>query len=153
MSKNNFTQRVDMKTSAPNLFRKMQEMSRPTDDIELDAVIRELIKVLASQMNRRAYCLSMHVESARKVGISDDRLHLLNAWRDAPCFTESERVALELTEAVTEISRQGVPESLYDRVRQHFSGEQYVALLATINAINAWNRFMIGLAYTPSLDS
>ena len=142
-----------MKTSAPNLFRKMQEMSRPTDDIELDAVIRELIKVLASQMNRCAYCLSMHVESARKVGISDDRLHLLNAWRDAPCFTESERVALELTEAVTEISRQGVPESLYDRVRQHFSGEQYVALLATINAINAWNRFMIGLAYTPSLDS
>lgn len=153
MLKDTNTPRVDMKTVAPELYRKMQEMSKPTDGIELDTVLRELIKVRVSQLNRCAYCLSMHVGAARKLGISDDHLHLLNAWRDASCFTEPERIALELAEAVTDISTQGVPASLYDRVRQHFSEEQYVALLATINTINAWNRFMIGLGYTPSVHS
>jgi len=141
--------RVNMKAATPQLFAMMQEISKPTDGIELDPALRELVKVRASQINGCAYCLDLHVHIAREKGISDDRLHLLNAWRDAPGFSDAERVALELTEAVTHIARAGVPEELYRRVREHYSAEEYVGLLAAINMINAWNRFMIALEVPP----
>ncbi|MEO7902577.1 MAG: carboxymuconolactone decarboxylase family protein, partial [Capsulimonas sp.] len=113
--------------------------------------LRELLKVRASQINGCAYCLDMHVQEARRHGVTDDRLHLVAVWREAPCFHEAERVALELTEAVTRIGEGGVSDVLYERVRAQFTERQYVGLLTTITVINSWNRLMVGVGAIPTM--
>lgn len=86
----------------------------------------------------------MHTKDARAAGESEERIYLLDAWREAPFYSDAERAALELTEAVTLIAERGVPEDLYRRVRRHFDEKQYVDLLLAIVAINGWNRLNIG---------
>ena len=149
MENDTHTPRLSMQTAAPQVYAGMVGLQKATQESDLDAGLRELIKVRASQINGCAFCLDLHVHEARKIGISDDRLHLLNAWRDAPGFSEPERAALELTEAVTRIAEGGVPDALYEQVRRHYSQEQYAGLLAAITVINAWNRFMIGFGAVP----
>ncbi len=85
----------------------------------------------------------MHTIDAREAGEKEHRIYLLSAWREAPYYTDAERAALELTEAVTNISQRGVPDDVYQRVRQHYDESQYVALVMAINAINCWNRLNI----------
>ncbi len=85
----------------------------------------------------------MHTIDAREAGEKEHRIYLLSAWREAPYYTDAERAALELTEAVTMISERGVPDDVYERVREHFNEEQFVALLMAINTINCWNRIQI----------
>lgn len=140
---------MDMRIVAPKIYAAMLGFSGSMSGSELSESLRELIEVRASQINGCPFCLDMHVRKARGLGISDDHLHQLNAWRDARCFSEEERAALELTEAVTRISEHGVSDELYERTRKHYTEAQYIGLLATINAINAWNRFMIGIDQAP----
>lgn len=85
----------------------------------------------------------MHTKDARAAGETEERIYLLSAWREAPFYSEAERVVLELTEVVTLISHHGVPDEVYERVREHFNEAQYVALITAINAINCWNRLNI----------
>lgn len=85
----------------------------------------------------------MHTKDARAADETEERIYLLSAWREAPFYSDAERVALELTEAVTLIAERGVPDDLYQRVRQHYDEGQFVALLMTINAINCYNRLNI----------
>jgi alkylhydroperoxidase family enzyme len=90
----------------------------------------------------------MHTKDARAAGETEERIYLLNAWREAPFYTDAERAALELTEAVTLISQQGVPDDLYERVRAQYSEADYVALIMAINTINCWNRLSISAGNT-----
>ncbi|WP_163853993.1 carboxymuconolactone decarboxylase family protein [Paenibacillus elgii] len=115
----------------------------------LDHTLYELIKIRASQINGCAFCLDMHTEALLKVSGNERRIHLISVWRESPFFTEAERVALELTEAVTLISDGGVPQSLYERVREHFDEKQYVALIMAIVTINGWNRLAISTGMFP----
>ncbi|WP_036746637.1 carboxymuconolactone decarboxylase family protein [Paenibacillus sp. UNC451MF] len=115
----------------------------------LDHNLLELIKIRASQINGCAYCLDMHTKDARAMGETDQRLYMLNAWREAPFYTEAERAAIALTEAVTKISDAGVPQELYDQVRKHFDESQFVNLIMAINAINCWNRMAISTGMVP----
>lgn len=97
----------------------------------------------------------MHTKDARAASETEERIYLLNAWREAPFYTEEERLALELTEAVTLISQAGVSDELYQRVRARFDEQQYVALVMAINTINCWNRLNIAVGnvagrYRPS---
>jgi alkylhydroperoxidase family enzyme len=85
----------------------------------------------------------MHTKDARVAGESEERIYLLSAWREAPFYSDSERMALELTEAVTLIAEHGVSDDLYQRVRQHYDEAQFVALIMAINAINCYNRLNI----------
>jgi alkylhydroperoxidase family enzyme len=85
----------------------------------------------------------MHTKDARAASESEERIFLLDAWREAPFYTEAERVALELTEAVTLISKDGVPAEMYERAVKVFGEQQFVALVMTIITINAWNRINI----------
>lgn len=85
----------------------------------------------------------MHTKDARAASESEERIYLLDAWREAPFYTDAERAALELTEALTLVSLDGVPDDLYERVRQQFDDGQYVSLVMAINTINCWNRLNI----------
>jgi AhpD family alkylhydroperoxidase len=116
----------------------------------LDPQLRELIKIRASQLNGCAYCLKMHTDDARALGVDDARMHVLAGWREAPkIFDERERVALDLTEAVT-LMRE--PAQSYARARELFGDEDAEALLWHVVAINAWNRFAVPRHTEPEFE-
>jgi AhpD family alkylhydroperoxidase len=109
-----------------------------------DEKLLALVKMRASQINGCAYCLHMHSEEARKLGESDERLLLLNAWHESALYNERERAALAWTEALTKIAETHAPDDVYDAVRGVFSDDELIALSIAIAMINAWNRLSIG---------
>ncbi|MDU0205948.1 MULTISPECIES: carboxymuconolactone decarboxylase family protein [Paenibacillus] len=141
--------RLDYTKVQPESLQTLLKLEGYVKKSGLDSKLVELIKIRASQINGCAYCLDMHTKDARAMGETEQRIYLLNAWREAPFYTPSERAALALTEAVTRISNAGVPDDLYDQVRRHFDEEQYVDLIMAINAINSWNRMAISTGMVP----
>ncbi|KRF43718.1 carboxymuconolactone decarboxylase family protein [Paenibacillus sp. Soil787] len=115
----------------------------------LDAKLYELIKIRASQINGCAYCIDMHTRDLRNMGETEQRINLLTAWREAPFYSDKERALLELTETVTRISENGVPQAVYEKVREHFDEKEFVTLIMAINTINAWNRIAISTGMFP----
>ena len=110
----------------------------------LDPSLIELVKIRASQINGCAYCIHMHTKDARAKGEIEERLYLLNAWRESPLYTERERAALAWTEALTLIAETHAPDDVYEELRKHFSETETTNLTALIGVINAWNRIAIG---------
>ena len=116
----------------------------------LDPVVGELVKIRASQINKCAFCLDMHVRDARKAGESDERIFLLDAWEETDgIYTDKERAALALTEAVTVLTDGFVPDAVYARAAEHFDEVELPRLVGAIVAINAWNRFNVTFRTPP----
>ena len=107
----------------------------------------ELVKFRASQINRCAYCLDVHSKDARKAGETEQRLYLLNAWRESPLFSPAERAALAWTEALTHLAATGAGDADYEALRPHFSDKEIVDLTYLIGMINFWNRLAVGMRY------
>ncbi|MEV0109442.1 carboxymuconolactone decarboxylase family protein [Nocardia sp. NPDC050799] len=105
----------------------------------------ELIRIRASQINGCSVCTDMHSHHAQKVGERDERLWSVATWRDTPFFTDTERAALALTEAVTRITdnSDGVPDEVWERATAHFADEELAALVTAIASVNAWNRINV----------
>ncbi|MGW6480669.1 carboxymuconolactone decarboxylase family protein [Streptomyces sp. NPDC055059] len=116
-----------------------------------DPVLAELVMIQASQINACAFCLDMHVDLAvEKNGESAKRIALLNAWAEAPeQFTERERAALALTEAVTVLTDGFVPDETYEKAAKHFGEDELAHLLGVITVINSWNRLMVSRRIVP----
>ena len=93
----------------------------------------------------------MHTRDARKLGESDERMHLLNAWREAPIYTAREQAALAWTEAITRIADGHVPDEIYEQVKRQFSEKEIIDLTAAAVAINSWNRIAIAFRSTPQV--
>ncbi|MDF2681277.1 MAG: carboxymuconolactone decarboxylase family protein [Brevibacillus sp.] len=140
--------RMNYRSANPGALNAMLQLEKYVQESGLDKSLMELIKIRASQINGCAFCLDMHTKDARKLGETEQRIYLLNAWREAGFYTEAERAALALTEAVTLISTGGVSDEVYGKVREHFDEKQYVALIMAINAINSWNRIAISTGMT-----
>ncbi|HEV2701657.1 MAG TPA: carboxymuconolactone decarboxylase family protein [Steroidobacteraceae bacterium] len=109
----------------------------------LGSRLLQLVKMRASQINGCAYCLDMHSKDARADGESEQRLYMLDGWRETPLFDERERAALEWTEAVTRVAESHVPDQVYEAVRVHFSDQELVDLTLAIGNINTWNRLNV----------
>ncbi|MFF4017609.1 carboxymuconolactone decarboxylase family protein [Streptomyces sp. NPDC001843] len=115
-----------------------------------DPVLAELVMIRASQLNHCAFCLDMHLQVARKNGESEDRIQLLNAWEEAEdLYSERERAALALTEAVTVLTEGFVPDEVYEGAAKHFDEAELAHLIALITAINGWNRLMVSRRVPP----
>ena len=115
----------------------------------LDGRLRELVKLRASQLNGCAYCIDMHHKDARASGETEERLYLLPAWRETTVYTDDERAALALTEAITLIADGHVPAAVEAEARARFDPESYAALVFVIATINVWNRLCI-TAHSPA---
>ncbi|ALC83958.1 MULTISPECIES: carboxymuconolactone decarboxylase family protein [Bacillus] len=142
-------QRINHMQVNPEAIKLMLQLEEYKNTTGFDKKLIELIKIRTSQINGCAYCLDMHTKDARAIGETEQRIYCLNAWRESPFYSESERAALELTEAVTNISVNGVPDELYERVREHFDEKQYVDLVFLIMTINGWNRLSISVNNIP----
>jgi AhpD family alkylhydroperoxidase len=122
--------------------RAMDALQRAIDGAGIDPALAELIRLRASQVNGCGYCIDMHAKDARARGETEQRIYGLSAWREAPYYTDRERAALALAEAITLIP-DGVSDEVYDEAARHFEPRELAALVWAIAIINAWNRVAI----------
>jgi AhpD family alkylhydroperoxidase len=128
---------------APDAVKPLFAMEESVQASGLERSLIELVKIRASQINGCAYCIHMHTADARAHGESEQRIYLLDAWRESPLYSERERAALAWTEAVTLVSQTHVPDDVYDLLKASFSEEEVVKLTMLVATINAWNRIAI----------
>lgn len=144
------SQRLNYAKASPEGFKAMRQLQEHVDTCGLEHPLLELVKMRTSQLNGCAYCLDMHSKDARAAGETEQRLYLLNAWRESPFYSERERAALAWTEALTRISKtKDVPDAMYDEVRKQFTDKELVDLSLAIIAINGWNRLAIPFRSEP----
>ena len=137
------TPRLNPYKAAPEAMKAMVALENYVQESGLDHSLIDLVMTRASQINGCAYCVHMHTREARARGETEERLYLLDAWRNSPLYSERERAALAWTEAVTLVSETHVPDTVYDQARQHFSETELVNLTLCVATINAWNRIAI----------
>jgi AhpD family alkylhydroperoxidase len=135
--------RMDFRKASPEGDKAMRALHRFVHDCGLEQSLLELVKLRASQLNGCAHCIDMHTKEARADGESEQRLHLLHAWREAPFYSERERAALAWAEAVTLLPGREVPDSIYEAARIQFSETELVNLTLALVAINGANRLNI----------
>jgi AhpD family alkylhydroperoxidase len=141
--------RMNYYQAAPDTLKALMALEAQIRGSGLEQSLIELVKTRASQINGCAFCINMHTQDARKHGETEQRLYLLNAWQEAPAYSERERAALAWTEAVTLIADTHAPDDLYADVRKHFSEAETVNLTMLIATINAWNRLAISFRAVP----
>lgn len=126
----------------PEALKAMMALKASVDASGLPATIVHFVELRASQINGCSFCVDMHWREAKKAGESDERLFAIAAWREAPYFTEAERAALALTEAVTRIADRGdaVPDEVWNEARRHYDDKALAGLTLAIATINVWNR-------------
>ncbi len=145
------TPRLNPMTTAPKLMQAMLELEGKVSGSGLEKSLMGLVKVRASQINGCAFCIHMHSRDAREHGESEERIYLLNAWREAPCFSERERAALIWTEALTLLSETHAPDADYEAMKAQFTEEEQVKLTLLIATINSWNRIVVGFRTVPAV--
>src|SRR3984885_7548594 len=137
------TAKLNPLTAAPSLMKEWHRTSTLIAS-SLEPGLSELVKIRASQINGCANCLNMHTVFARENGETEQRIYLLSAWREAPCYTDRERAALGWTEALTRLSESHQQERAYEALKAQFNEEERVKLTLVINVINGWNRIAVG---------
>ncbi len=144
--------RLDWLKASPQVAHALFAMQKVVNESGLEHPLLELVKMRASQVNGCAYCLDMHAKDARAAGETEQRLYLLDAWREAEhLYSERERAALAWTEALTLIAEGHAPDEDYELARSQFSDAELAHLTLAIIAINGWNRLNIGFR-TPAGD-
>jgi len=148
--------RIDFTRISPQSLRPLLALGTQVEASGLERPLLELVKMRASQINGCAYCLDMHSKDARTQGESEQRLYLLDAWRDTALYTDRERAALAWTEAVTRVTDGHVPDDVYAEASSHFTEQELVALTFAVIAINSFNRVNIafrmeGGSYQPGM--
>src|SRR5688572_1638498 len=144
--------RLNWIQASPKDFQALSALNEHVNDASLEHPLLELVKMRASQINGCAFCIDMHTKDARAAGETEQRLYLLDAWREAAhLYSERERAALLWTEALTLINKDHCPDDVYEAARAHFSEAELVKLTLAIVAINGWNRLNIAFR-TPAGD-
>lgn len=143
------SQRLNYYSASPDLAKKLFELSTATKHSSLGNTLLDLVNIRASQLNGCAFCVDMHTKEAKIHGERELRIYHLPIWRESTLFSETERAALEWTEAVTKLTEQGVADEAYDRVRAELSETQISELTFAIGVINTWNRLNIACKTVP----
>lgn len=141
--------RLDPRKVAPEAMKAMSGLHAYVAKCGLDHGLLELVKLRASQINGCAWCMDMHSKELRAAGETEQRLYLLEAWRECPFYTERERAALAWTEALTLLTEDHVPDEVFALARSQFSEEELVKLTLAIVAINGANRINVAFRTVP----
>ena len=148
--------RLDVDAAIPSFNKAMAHLdttaTRELDRVGFPRGLRDLVRLLASQINGCAYCVDMHSKDAATNGEPAQRINAVAIWNESPFFTERERAALRFAEVVTRLPETHVPTEEYDAVAAHWSPDEVGALLALIVTINAWNGLAVATrAWEPEL--
>jgi AhpD family alkylhydroperoxidase len=141
--------RLEYAKASPAGYRAFLALNKFVNECGLEKALLELVKIRASQLNGCAFCIDMHTIDARAAGESEQRIYLLDAWREARFYSDRERAALAWTETVTRVGEAGVPDQAYEETRRHFSEEEIVNLTWAVVTINGWNRLAIAFRAQP----
>jgi AhpD family alkylhydroperoxidase len=141
--------RLDYRKASPEGVKAMGELHAFLHKCGLERSLLELVKLRASQINGCAHCIDMHTKELRADGESEQRLYLLNAWREAPIYTDRERAALAWTEALTLVTHGHVPDDVYEQAREQFDEQELANLTLAVVAINGANRINIAFRTVP----
>jgi len=135
--------RLNAPQASPDALKAMLGLETYLAKSSIEHPLLVLVKMRASQVNGCAYCLDMHSKDARAEGETEQRLYLLDAWRETDFYTPRERAALAWTEALTLIADTHAPDDVFEEVRAQFSDREIADLTLAIAAINGWNRLSI----------
>jgi AhpD family alkylhydroperoxidase len=135
----------------PEGYEAMLALNNVVHQGPIDPFLAELMKIRASQINACAYCIDMHTKDARAMGETDERMHLVAAWRESSAFTYRERVALALTEAITLVGEGHVPDDVWHAAEAEFAPDELMCLVWMCVVINAWNRMAITVRSQPGV--
>jgi len=141
--------RMDFRKASPQGAKAMAELHAFVHRCGLESSLLELVKLRASQINGCAHCIDMHTKELRAGGESEQRLYLLDAWRESPFYSERERAALAWTEALTLVTDGHVPDEVYEEARAQFNEEELVNLSLAVVAINGANRLNVAFRTVP----
>lgn len=144
--------RINPYSAAPHMLKIWMTLSNQVAAGGIEKPLLELVKIRASQINGCANCLNMHSYEARQAGETEQRIAVLAAWHDAPCYTDRERAALAWTEHMTLVADRRAPDHVYRALASEFSEEEQVSLTMAIIVINGWNRLAVGFdLFAPEL--
>ena len=139
------TEQLNLMAAAPTILHNWQRAATAlAKDCSFGRGLAELVFLRASQINGCANCINLHATEAREAGETEQRIYLLAAWRDAPCYDDRERAALEWTEVMTRLSDRPMIDRALEGLRSQFSDEECVKLTILINIITGWNRIAVG---------
>ena len=144
-------QRIDLQEKGQKVFKAMYGLRKYLAESPIEETLLDLIYFRVSQINGCAFCLDMHAKDLRAAGEAEQRLYGLDAWREAPYYSERERAALAWAEAVTLIADTRVPDEVYEEVKLQFTEEELLDLTVAVNTINSYNRINIAFR-TPAGD-
>jgi AhpD family alkylhydroperoxidase len=138
-------------SSAPagDAIKPLFALGKYLQTTSIERPLIELVLMRASQLNGCAYCLDMHSKDARAAGETEQRLYVLQAWREAPFYSDRERAALAWCEAVTRLDAHGVSDEVFEMARAQFSEKELGDLNMAVILINAWNRIAIPFQSVP----
>lgn len=142
--------RININEIEPQAIKAMYALEGYLATTQLSNAHRELIKIRASQINGCAFCIDMHTKDALKFGETNQRIFLLNAWRETNLFTEEEKMILAITEEITLIHNQGLSTETYQKAKQFFDKNTIAQLIMAVVTINAWNRIAISTQLEPA---
>jgi AhpD family alkylhydroperoxidase len=135
--------RINIKELEPNAYKAMSGLEQYIRSSRLPPLLREMIKIRASQINGCAYCIDMHTQEALKLGEKQRRIFALSAWKESPLFTEEERAVLQLTEEVTFISKDALSDETYSKVLKFYGENELAQIIMQVIIINMWNRMAV----------
>ncbi len=142
--------RISIAKLEPVAYKAMMGLESYLAQISISKTLKELIKIRASQINGCAFCINMHTKDALKLGETDQRIFLLNAWREVNnLYTEEEKIVLAITEEITLISKSGLSKETYDSALKVFNENQLAQIIIAVVTINAWNRIAISTHMQP----
>jgi AhpD family alkylhydroperoxidase len=136
---------------APGAQAALLALGKVVEDSGFDKSLTELVKLRASQINGCAFCVQYHLGVARKLGVAEEKLGLIAAWKESGIFSDKECAALSWAESLTEISRDGASDDDYAAVRKQFSESEVVFLTVAIGTINSWNRIAVAFGFPPGV--
>ena len=142
-------QRIGYSEQAEGAYKAMLGLEQYLHQSSIEPNLLHLLKFRVSQINGCAYCLDMHSKDLRAGGETEQRLYMLDAWRESPFYTDRERAALEWAESLTLVSETHVPDEVYDIVKKQFNEKEIIDLTMVVVAINGWNRISIAFRTTP----
>jgi len=142
-------QRIQYNEVGKDAIKAMYRLELYLAKSSIERHLLHLIKFRVSQINGCAYCLDMHSKDLRAEGETEQRLYMLDAWRESPFYTDRERAALEWAEAVTLITEGHVPDEVFEIAKAQFNEQELIDLTLAVTTINAWNRISIAFRTTP----